>query len=116
MAPTPDRRDAAMARAIDQTRERVERIIVEARQRKCFLYKAHVDERSHIINLHFRSGERKQFSQIIDSFSCFDAEGVEFELGDALTIMGEVDALVLGSGEFQEYRAAKSIRGERNSA
>jgi hypothetical protein len=117
MAPTPDPRDAVMARAIEKTRGQVEQIIAEARERQCFVYKGHADVRSHIITLHFTSliaGD--QFSRTINCFPLFEAEGVEFELGDALTIMGEVDSLVLNSGEFQEYRVAKSIRGARESA
>jgi len=105
-----------MARAIEQTRMEVEQIITEARNRQCFVYKGHADVRSHIITLHFSNIAGDKFSRTINCFSIFENQGVEFELGDALTIMGEVDELVLSSGKFQEYRIAKSIRGDRQTA
>ena len=70
MAPTPDPRDAVMARAIEKTRGHVEQIIAEARERQCFVYKGHADVRSHIITLHFTNliaGD--QFSRVINCFS-----------------------------------------------
>jgi hypothetical protein len=116
MAPTPDRRDAAMTRAIEQAREQAERVIVEARQRNCFFYKARVDERSLHLTLTFTNGGEEKFRRSVDCFSAFDAEKVEFEVGDAFTIMGEIDALVLSSQDFKEYRVAKSVRKDRKTA
>jgi hypothetical protein len=114
MAPTPDRRDAAMTRAIEQAREQAEQVIVEARQRNCFFYKARVDERSLILTLTFTNGAEEKFSR--SCFSTFDAQKVEFEVGDAFTIMGEIDALVLSSQDFKEYRVAKSVPKDRKPA
>jgi hypothetical protein len=116
MAPTPDRRDAAMTKAIEQAREQAERIIVEARQRSCFFYKARVDERSLRLTLTFTNGGEEKFSRPVDCFSPFDAEKVEFEVGDAFMVMGEIDALVLSSQDFKEYRVAKSVRKDRKTA
>lgn len=103
----------ARAKALEFVRQRVAKIIGEARERRCLYYKAIADSGSSAVILHFTDAENVTFRRSLNCWSFFEKEGFNFNLDEACKIRDEVNALFHAAGGFEEYRIAKFIRQDK---
>ena len=113
MTPDDPRYARAREQALEFARQRIAKIIAEARARRCLFYKAIANAGSGAVILHSTDAENETFRRTLNCSSFFEKEGFHFNLGEACNIHDEVNELFHAAGGFEEYRIAKFIRQDR---
>ena len=116
MGPEDPRYARALAKALEFTRQRTEKLISEARKRGCLYYKAGEEigpHTSHSVTLHLTDADNIKYRRTISCHSFFEAEGIYFSLDEASRLRAEVDRLFDAAGGFNRYHTAAYVRQER---